>query len=296
MQQAAAEKAQQAAAAQIAQGQALALQQLWGAQPQQIAALQGGQEQALAALKASKDASLGYYNQALPLYEPYRQQGLDAWKQYGNAAGLNGQAGYDAATGAFRASPNYQYDLQQASDETQRAAGAVGELYSGNTAAAISDRAGKMADREYGNYVDRLRDIAGTGYNATGAEAGLYQGMAGVEGNYGAAAGGLYDSTGARLAGVIGGTADKAADTYNNAAMAQAQSLSNLGKQTIDAYGFGQASKDRADTNNLNLGIAGLNAAATLGGAAIAGPAGGAGASALTAALTNYLKNKSGGY
>jgi hypothetical protein len=267
MQAAAAQQVQQAAAAQVAQGQARALQQLWSAQPQQIAALQGGQEQALAALKASKDASLGYYNQALPLYDPYRQQGLKAWDAYGNAAGLNGQAGYDAATGAFRASPNYQYDLEEASKETQRAAGAVGELYSGNTAAAISDRAGKMADREYGNYVDRLRDIAGTGYNATGAQAGLYQGMAGVEGGYGSAVAGLADSTGARLAGVYGGTADKAADTYTNAALAQAQSLANLGKQQIDAYGFAQGSRDKADQNKLNLGIAALNAAATYAGA-----------------------------
>lgn len=272
MQSAAAQQIQEAAAAQLEQGKANALLSLYQSVPQQVSALQGGNADALAALKASKDAQLGYYNQAQPLFDQYRDTGLTAWNQYANATGVNGQGGYDQATQAFRASPGYEYQKQQATDEAQRAAGAVGELYSGNTAAAISDRAGHMADQEYGNYLSRLRDIAGVGYEATGAKAGLYGQQAGVEGNYGSAAAGLADSQGARLASIYGGLGAGAAGIYSNTAENQAAGLANLGKQQIDALGFGQAAKDKAESNKLALGLAALNAAGNVGSAAAGTP------------------------
>lgn len=267
LQQAAAEKAQKDASAALAQGQALALQQLWGAQPQQIQALQQGQAQALGALGQSRDAALGYYDQAIPLYDKYRDTGLQALQSYANAAGLNGDEGRAKAEKDFSLDPGRVSQIKIATNEAQRAAGAVGELYSGNTAAAVSDRAGQIANQGYGDYINRLGYLNDQGYNATGAQAALLQGKAGVEGGYGQAAAGLYDTGGARLADISGKAAEQAAGIYGNSAALQAQSLANLGKQTIDAYGFAQGSQDRADSNALALGIAGLNAAGNFAGA-----------------------------
>ncbi|WP_262268617.1 hypothetical protein [Microvirga yunnanensis] len=74
---------------------------------------------------------------------------------------------------AFRAGPGYQYQVDQATDAVARKASALGMLGSGNTAAAISDRAGHMADQEYDRYLGRLDGLNRLGYDATGRQAGV---------------------------------------------------------------------------------------------------------------------------
>jgi hypothetical protein len=98
---------------------------------------------------------------------------------------VNGAGGNQRATQAFQAGPGYQYAVEQALDQTRRAAARDGSLAGGNTLAALSDRAGNMANQEYGNWQTRLGGLINPEMQAvTGqasAEAGkvpVYQGTA----------------------------------------------------------------------------------------------------------------------
>jgi hypothetical protein len=255
---------------------------LYGGQGSALAAIGQAQPDRLAALQGGYDTASGFYQRARDLYNPYAETGLQAWNQTADAAGVNGAGGYDRARGAFQASPGYQWNVSQALDQTNRAAGAAGELYSGNTASALQDRASNLANQEYGTYYDRLQGISDRGYNAVGAQAGIDQGQ-----------GGLAYQHGSDVSGVYGDTAGQKAGIYTNTAQGVGGSLANLGQQTIDAYGNVVKAGQQAETNKLNLGIAGLGAAATIGGAAFAGPVGAAGGAALTAALKKWADSKS---
>lgn len=229
---------------------------LYGGQGSALAAIGGAEPQRLAALQGGYDTASGFYQRARDLYNPYAETGLQAWNQTADAAGVNGAGGYDRARGAFQASPGYQWNVNQALDQTNRAAGAAGELYSGNTAAALQDRASNLANQEYGTYYDRLQGISDRGYNAVGAQAGIDQGQ-----------GSLGYQHGSDVAGVYGDTAGQRAGIYTNTAQGIGSSLANLGQQTIDAYGNVTKARNQADTNQLNAWIAGGNALASLGGA-----------------------------
>lgn len=138
----------------------------------------GQQEtKSIKALGAGYKNARGEYRGASHLYDPYAETGLAAFKQYADASGVNGQGGYDRVVGNFRASPGYQYMVDQAIDGTARKASSLGALGSGNTMAAVSDRAGHMADQEYGDYLARLDNIGKTGFAATGAQATLGKGV-----------------------------------------------------------------------------------------------------------------------
>jgi hypothetical protein len=225
-------------------GQAQSLGALYGAQPQQLSALQGGY-----------DAATGYYNQARGESAPYLPGAYASWNQMLDAAGVNGPGGHDAAVANFRASPGYDWQKQQATDEANRGAAAGGQLLSGNTIAAIQDRASHLADQEYGNYYNRLQGVSDRGQQAVGQVAGIDQAL-----------GGLAYGYGGDVSNVHGGVAKGAADIYGNTARLNAAALGNLGNQQITAQGNAQAAGDRAGANTLNLGIAGLNAAATIAG------------------------------
>lgn len=118
------------------------------------------------------ELSQGYDN-ARGRLQPYADDGRRGWERYLDASGVNGNVGNDKAVANFRASPGYQYRVNQATDQVARRASALGTLGSGNTQAAIATRAGNEADQEYGTYVDRLRDIGRVGYDASGRIAGF---------------------------------------------------------------------------------------------------------------------------
>jgi hypothetical protein len=136
------------------------------------AALQGGQANAIGAL----DQSAGYYKPLAQKYGAATSLGLDA-------LGVNGPQGNQNATDAFHAGPGYQWGVDQALQNVLRTANANGGggVASGNTLAALSDRAGNMANQEYGGWLDRLNgyvspELAATGgmANATMAKAPVY--------------------------------------------------------------------------------------------------------------------------
>ncbi|HEY1089903.1 MAG TPA: hypothetical protein VGE47_02315, partial [Burkholderiaceae bacterium] len=119
------------------------------------------------------EQSTGYLKQALDSLAPVRDLGT----QYNRAGttlmdslGLNGADGNARATQAFQASPGYDYQVEQALEGTLRKANAAGGL-GGNALSALQDRAGQLANAEYGNWRNSLSGLAGLGANVTMAGA-----------------------------------------------------------------------------------------------------------------------------
>lgn len=69
----------------------------------------------------------------------------------------------------FFASPDYQFRLQEGRSAIDQSAAARGGALSGNALRAQSQYASNLAAGEYGNYFNRLMQVAGIGQNATGA-------------------------------------------------------------------------------------------------------------------------------
>lgn len=205
----------------------------------QNARIKSGQKSSLAALDTGYRGARQDLTRALGRYQPYADTGLSALGQYSDATGLNGQEGYDRAVGSFRASPGYDWQVEQATDAVARKASALGALGSGNTMAAITDRASNLADQEYDDYLDRLSGLTELGYTATGAQAGIDQDMANLNAQKGRDKTGVYSNfTGmavnsradtadriasARLGGMMAGQ-NAAANRWN-----MGMSLANLG-------------------------------------------------------------------
>jgi hypothetical protein len=96
----------------------------------------------------SLTAAGGYYAPLASKYGKATTLGLDA-------LGVNGPEGNTRATSAFQAGPGYQYAVDQALEGINRKGAATGMLASGNTLAALSDRAGNT------NGIGSWRSIAG---------------------------------------------------------------------------------------------------------------------------------------
>jgi hypothetical protein len=102
----------------------------------------------LSNLRAAKDEAIGYVDTAEPLqlntlhdaygqardaygtakteFQPYVDQGRQAGDLYNGSVGLGGATGHDAAVAAYRASPGYQYQVDQALDAVARKAASLG--------------------------------------------------------------------------------------------------------------------------------------------------------------------------
>ncbi|MGV8841031.1 MAG: hypothetical protein ACWA6X_12090 [Bauldia sp.] len=95
------------------------------------------------------------------LYDASTARSTTGAQMYADAMGLNGDAGVAAAAEAFRASPGYQWSVEQALRGMLRGAAAGGMLASGNTLAAATDLAQNLADQEYGRWTDGLEGYRG---------------------------------------------------------------------------------------------------------------------------------------
>lgn len=146
---------------------------------------------------------------------PYRAAGTNALAQYGNAAGLNGASGNEAATQAFLSSPLYKMTYQPAYDEAAkgvtRYGSANGSLDSGRTLMALQDRAARIGGQTFGDYLGTLGQAAGQGQSAAFGSAGQLQtGTNALNSAYG-------EGTNALAAGALGlgSAAVKGGDAYN---------------------------------------------------------------------------------
>lgn len=121
--------------------------------------------------QAGEAANTGYADIS-EMYDPYRRGGMGAWNTLLALAGQQGQGAADSAFGTFRASPGYQWRLNEGVRNVEGSEAARGSLYSGSTLKALQDRGEGLASQEYGNWTDMLRGLSDVGYGATGATAG----------------------------------------------------------------------------------------------------------------------------
>jgi hypothetical protein len=235
-----------------------------------LAALGQGRTDAIGALEAGNAAAHPNYANAIQRFAPWAAAGRKGLDMYGDTLGVNGQEGYDRAVGNFRAGPGYQYQVDQASDAVARKASAMGALGSGNTMAAIADRARNMADAEFGRYQDRLNGLSTQGLAASGQMAGLEQAWGNLAAQLGRDKAGVYTGTGAQEAGIYTGTGAQEAGVYGNATN---QGLANLAQMSQTKIGAGTGALmagQQAAQNRLNFGMQlgqlGMQALGTLAG------------------------------
>ncbi|MBD3844877.1 hypothetical protein IED13_04150 [Bosea sp. SSUT16] len=121
----------------------------------------------------ARDDATKDYGEAIDLLNPWYDAGKDALGVYQGSIGVGGDSACDAAVSAFREAPGYRYSVDQATDAIARKASATGALGSGNTLAAISDRAQNMADQGYKDWQAQVLGLSDRGQQAAGTQAGL---------------------------------------------------------------------------------------------------------------------------
>ena len=123
-------------------------------------------------LDAGKTGALGALDAAAGAYQPLASKYGAATTLGLDALGVNGPEGNTRATNAFQAGPGYQWAVDQSLEGVARKANALGVGAGGNTLAALSDRAGNMANQEYGSWLDRLQGYVSPELAATSGIAG----------------------------------------------------------------------------------------------------------------------------
>lgn len=146
------------------------------------------------AQKAAQDAAAGYTNGATnanstlsnaqtsadalygQAYSPFtsliNSTGAGA-TAYGNATGVNGQAGIDSATAAFKSMPGYQGGLDTGINQVMRTNAASGNLGGGNNSADEIKFASDYDANHYGQYTSALAPYLGANQAAVSGAAGV---------------------------------------------------------------------------------------------------------------------------
>ena len=131
--------------------------------------------------------------------EPWRTAGGTAIPAVQDAAGLNGQEGYDRAVAAFHTSPGYGFALDQGLRAIDHGAAAKGILNSGETLKAEQKFGTGLADQDFGTYYNRLMDLSKLGETAAAgsasATADASKGEAQTDLSQGSALSSIYGNT-----------------------------------------------------------------------------------------------------
>jgi len=127
------------------------------------------------AASSSADKANDTQRQALEVaradLEPWRTAGQGALTGVQNAAGLNGQDGYDAAMKGFHTSPGYQFQLDQGLRAVDAGAAAQGFGRSGAVLKAEQTFGTGLADKEFTDYYNRLFNLSKLGQDAATGQA-----------------------------------------------------------------------------------------------------------------------------
>lgn len=206
---------------------------LGGSLIQSNAASNAADKQAAAAAEATQ-LQRDMYNQQRQDQQPWRDAGVQALSQLGNADFQR-----DFGAGDFQQDPGYQFRMQQGAQALERSAAARGGLQSGRAMKELTRYGQDFASNEYQNAYNRfnadrdrrfgrLSSLAGMGQNANAQNAAAGQ-------NY---------------ANQAGANAMGAANAAGAAGMAQANAwgntLSGLGQMGMDASAMSQ---QQANTN-----------------------------------------------
>lgn len=152
-----------------------------------LAALGQGYNTGVSAINSGFGSAIGSAQAGIDKLNPWVTQGAAANTMQGNALGINGAAGNQAATSAFQASPGYQWNVDQATDAAARKANALGISASGNTLDAITRLGSNLANQEYGNWYDRLTGVSTQGQAAANSQMQGYQNLGNLQAQQGSA-------------------------------------------------------------------------------------------------------------
>lgn len=176
-----------------------------------------GAEQALnTGLSGATSAVQGGVDAATGTLSPYTSAGSSAITLQADLSGANGPAAQQAAFAQYNESPEVAYQREQAEKSVLRNASATGGLQSGSVLSELQRQAVGLAQQDYGNYFNRIGDVAGLGSSAAGTAANIQATGGGQIGdyNYGtgiATAGGRTDA-GNAIAGNVSDTTSALAD------------------------------------------------------------------------------------
>lgn len=242
---------------------------LAGAKTDALGAIGQGRTDALTSLGQGYANAAPQYQEAISRFDPWANAGKSALATYENSLGQNGAAGNAAAVAQFQESPGYQYQRDQAVDSVARKASALGALGSGNTQAAITDRASQLANQEYGGWQDRLNGLSNTGLAATGQQAGLQQGLGNLYAQQGRDNANVYTGAATGEAGVYTGLAGLGTSNIWQSQNAQSSALTNAAKMAQDNVNSGFSFGTNLFGSGLGLLGLGLGGGNTLGGGLI---------------------------
>lgn len=152
--------------------------------------------QATASLDKGYADSMGRYDQAFDLFNPYAQQGAGASTFYGNALGLNGDAARTQAQGVITSDPMWSGKLGADQNQMMKYLNARGQA--GGGMAALAGQ--KLLMQNYGNALDRYRDLGRQGFEATGQQANIRAGQGDAAYGFGATKAGQAINYGNALA------------------------------------------------------------------------------------------------
>lgn len=201
-----------------------------------IASLQGGYGAALGALGQYYGQGAAALQQGADAFKPLVDKNMAGFDMYQNALGINGSAGNAAATGAFQAGPGYQWNVDQATSQAQRAANRLGMAYSGNTVDATTRLASNLANQEYGNWVQNLQGFQGGAQNAIAGQAGALNNLASLYQNQANATGTMQANQGKDIAGLQAATAGTIAGNQQTTGSNLATAAGNQGANLASLY------------------------------------------------------------
>lgn len=148
-----------------------------------IAGLNAGYDKASGAINTGLASATDYYKQSLGPWSALAGTANNAYGAYADAIGLNGPEGSARARASFQAAPGYQYQVDQAIENSDRGAAARGSLNSGGQRANEIGIASNFANQGWGNYLASFAPYLSQAPTIAGAQSGVYQGIGGL--NYG---------------------------------------------------------------------------------------------------------------
>jgi len=150
-------------------------------------ALKQGQRKGVGAI----DTATG---QAAPLYQNLLNANNAGATAYGNAVGVNGQAGYDQAVNQFHTNPGYQYQMDQGLQALDRNHARAGDYNSGNWGIDALKYSQGLADQSWNTHIGQLAPYLAGQQGATQGLANIYTGAGANKAN-------IYTGTANQLAG-----------------------------------------------------------------------------------------------
>lgn len=139
-----------------------------------------------------------------------RVPGANGTYQTVTTPGMTSAQKQQAAASKFFTDPGYQFSVDQGTQAIDRSAAAKGRLFSGATGKALQDYGIGRAEQQYGDWYNRIANLAGVGQQAAGSVSQAGQNYATQAGNA------EQNAAAARASG------------YVNAANARAQGAGNV--------------------------------------------------------------------